>query len=516
MPDLIADAKQLRAAQYVRMSTEHQQYSTTNQIEAIGRYAKGHNMEVVRSFIDAGKSGVRLARRYALQELIQIVEKKQADFDVILVYDVSRWGRFQDIDESAYYEYICKRANIRVRYCEEPFENDDSTFSNLLKALKRTMAGEYSRELSNKVFTGHCRLVERGFHQGSPPGYGFRRQLVDSDGNFKKILQRGEMKSIHTDRVILVPGLPREVKTVREIFSLFTDNHMSEAQIAASLNSRGIVRDIPKPWNRDVISRMLTNPKYIGMNLYNRRSRKLGLTLVRNPPDTWVSRSNAFEPIVSPDQFARAQAIFREREKKASAEGMLTQLRQLLEATGRLSISVIDAAPAMPAAATYARHFGSLSNAYRLIQYVPRRDQSYVQRNSAIRKLHKQHSEAIAQELRNSGALVEGDDSKGFFTINREFTVLFIVTRCRRIRNGEIRWMLNLASKACPDIVTVGRLANDNKSIVDYYFFPDIAHLYPRFRLAPQNTMLLDACRARDLGPLIKAARRAPLLEAMT
>ncbi|MEO6246527.1 MAG: hypothetical protein ABIQ12_13930 [Opitutaceae bacterium] len=27
-------------------------------------------------------------------------------------YDVSRWGRFQDADESGYYEYICKRAGI--------------------------------------------------------------------------------------------------------------------------------------------------------------------------------------------------------------------------------------------------------------------------------------------------------------------------------------------------------------------------------------------------------------------
>ena len=37
----------LRAAQYVRMSTEHQQYSTENQSEVIARYAAQHGMEIV-------------------------------------------------------------------------------------------------------------------------------------------------------------------------------------------------------------------------------------------------------------------------------------------------------------------------------------------------------------------------------------------------------------------------------------------------------------------------------------
>lgn len=67
---------------------------------------------------------------------------------MILVYDVSRWGRFQDADESAHYEYICKRAGIQVAYCAEQFENDGSPVSTIVKSLKRAMASEYSRERS--------------------------------------------------------------------------------------------------------------------------------------------------------------------------------------------------------------------------------------------------------------------------------------------------------------------------------------------------------------------------------
>ena len=111
------------------------------------------------------------------KRLIDDVQSGSADFTTILVYDVSRWGRFQDADESAYYEYICKRAGISVHYCAEQFENDGSPVSTIIKSVKRAMAGEYSRELSAKVFAGQCRLIELGFRQGGPPGYGLRRML---------------------------------------------------------------------------------------------------------------------------------------------------------------------------------------------------------------------------------------------------------------------------------------------------------------------------------------------------
>src|SRR5690348_1577258 len=95
-----------RAAQYVRMSTEHQRYSTENQAVAIRQYAERRGLEVVRTYADEGRSGLRLDGRDGLKRLIDDVQGSKADFSTILVYDVSRWGRFQDADESAYYEYI--------------------------------------------------------------------------------------------------------------------------------------------------------------------------------------------------------------------------------------------------------------------------------------------------------------------------------------------------------------------------------------------------------------------------
>ncbi len=101
--DAQPDTKPFRAAQYVRMSTEHQQYSTLNQADKIREYADKRGIEIVRTYADDGKSGLSIGGRASLQRLIADVESGNTDFKLILVYDVSRWGRFQDADESAYY-----------------------------------------------------------------------------------------------------------------------------------------------------------------------------------------------------------------------------------------------------------------------------------------------------------------------------------------------------------------------------------------------------------------------------
>jgi DNA invertase Pin-like site-specific DNA recombinase len=203
----MADAKLLiPAAQYIRMSTEHQQYSPQNQSEAIRKYAEGRGFGVVRTYSDPAKSGLLLKNRRGLRDLLQDVAGDNTGYKAILVYDVSRWGRFQDTDEAAHYEFLCKSAGVPIHYCAETFANDGSLPSSIMKALKRAMAGEYSRELGVKVIAGQKRLAGLGFKQGGIPGYGFRRLSVSGNGTPKQLLADGELKSIATDRVVLVPG----------------------------------------------------------------------------------------------------------------------------------------------------------------------------------------------------------------------------------------------------------------------------------------------------------------------
>lgn len=112
------------AAEYVRMSTDDQPNSIAYQTEAIRRYAAKLGFEVVATYSDPGRSGVEIKHRPGLRQLLQDVVGGHARYRVILVYDVSRWGRFQDVDESAHYEFVCRSAGVPVHYCAEQFEND--------------------------------------------------------------------------------------------------------------------------------------------------------------------------------------------------------------------------------------------------------------------------------------------------------------------------------------------------------------------------------------------------------
>jgi DNA invertase Pin-like site-specific DNA recombinase len=276
------------------MSTEHQQYSTENQALAILQYAQSHNMEIVRTYSDHGKSGLNLAGRAGLRQLLEDVQRGDIDFTAVVVYDVSRWGRFQNPDQGASYEYSLTAANIPVHYCAEQFQNDGSLSSALLKTVKRGMAGEYSRELSVKVWAGQRRLIELGFRQGGPAGYGLCRHLIDQNRVFKQVLLPGDRKSLQTDRVILVPGPENEIQTVRDIYRWFIDDRKSERDIADILNANGVIWEPNRFWTRGIVHQILTNHKYIGSNVFNRRSYKLKLKRMKNPPESWVYMEGAF------------------------------------------------------------------------------------------------------------------------------------------------------------------------------------------------------------------------------
>ncbi len=126
----------IRAAEYIRMSTDKQVYSIDNQRSFLADYSKSNGIEIVKTYIDGGKSGLNIKGRDALQMLLADVLSGDAEFDIVLVYDVSRWGRFQDTDESAHYEFICKRAGKKIIYAAEQFSNDGSPMSTIVKKYK--------------------------------------------------------------------------------------------------------------------------------------------------------------------------------------------------------------------------------------------------------------------------------------------------------------------------------------------------------------------------------------------
>jgi len=361
------------AAQYLRMSTEHQQYSFTNQNQRIQEYAQAQNFIIVRTYSDSAKSGLWLKNRPGLRELLRDVAQGNTVYKAILVYDVSRWGRFQDTDEAAHYEFLCKSAGIPVHYCAEIFANDGSLPSAIMKALKRVMAGEYSRELGVKVFAGQKRLVEMGFKMGGPAGLGFQRLLVSETRNPKQLLARGERKSIATDRVTRVLGPADEVELVREIYRMFTGKRMGLKAIANELNRQRVPSPKNGSWTHSVVRGILSHPRYVGCNVFNQTTRRLGGPWKSQPRSEWIITPGAHQGIVDPKTFAKAQEIFASHTIRKTDDQLLRELRALLEAKGRLTSEIVDHASGMASTRTYWFRFGGLLKAYELIGYTPKR-----------------------------------------------------------------------------------------------------------------------------------------------
>ncbi|WP_227871332.1 recombinase family protein [Novimethylophilus kurashikiensis] len=503
-----------RAAEYVRMSTEHQQYSTSNQRDKIREYAARRGIEIVRTYADEGKSGLNIGGRQSLQQLIRDVELGIADFQIILVYDVSRWGRFQDADESAYYEYICRRAGIQVAYCAEQFENDGSPVSTIVKGVKRAMAGEYSRELSAKVFAGQCRLIELGYRQGGPAGYGLRRVLIDQSGSIKGELARGEHKSLQTDRVILMPGPADEVATVNQMYRWFIDDGISSSDIAVRLNTMGILSDIGRPWTRATVTEVLTNEKYIGNNIYNRTSFKLKKLRVENTPDMWIKKERAFEPIVPPEVFYTAQGIFRARAQRYSDGELIERLRTLYQHRGYLSGLIINECESVPSAAVYSHRFGSLIRAYELVGFTPDRDYHFLETNRFLRKLHPDITAQTEAAIVQIGGRVVRDQITDLLHLNDEFSISLVLSRCQSLDSGCHRWKIRFDTGLAPDITVAVRLNYENTQVMDYYLLPRLDFWQPGIHLSDKNRIELESYRFDSLQYLYGMAERAHLRRA--
>ena len=478
----------LSAAAYVRMSTDLQKYSTENQLDTIRRYAEQRGYTIVRIFEDSGRSGLRMDGREGLQSLMQEVQSGTANFQAILVYDVSRWGRFQDADEGAYHEHVCSRAGIRVHYCGEQFDNDGSIGSILLKNVKRVMAGEYSRELSVKVFAGQCRLIEHGFRQGGPAGFGLRRLLIDEARNPKGELGRGDRKSLQTDRVVLTPGPLEEIEHVHSIYSMFVEEGKSEREIALELNRRGILSDLGRPWTRASIHQILTNEKYIGNNIFNRVSYKLKQRRVVNRPDTWVRADGVFPSIVDRALFERARAIIDQRGNHYSDEELLSLLQAVLDEEGSLSGLIIDERDGMPSSSLYRHRFGSLLRAYSLIGYAPDRDYRYIEINRHIRESFPGTIGRDRSGSRKRGRICRLRSRKlTCFRSIEEFTASIVLARSFETQAGALRWQIRFDTGLAPDVTIAVRLDRSNERPLDYYILPSIDMNTSRIRMAEDN-----------------------------
>jgi DNA invertase Pin-like site-specific DNA recombinase len=484
------------------MSTDMQHYSIENQSYAILIYAARRGLTIVRSYEDAGRSGVRLDRRAGLQALLADVCSGRANFKTVLVYDVSRWGRFQDSDESAHYEYLCRQAGVSVEYCAEQFENDGSLTAALLKNIKRAMAGEYSRELSVKVQIGKSRLAMRGFHLGAPPGYGLRRMLVDEHRIPKGELRRGQWKSIQSDHVILVPGPPNELKTIKRIYRMFLDQQLSVHKIADQLTSAGIPAASGGAWTYSTVRSILSHEKYIGTAVYSQTSKLISRKWQRNPKDIWVRHEGAFQAVVPKDRFERACQRLAQLARPMTNNEMLDFLTALWCKSDHLSGRIVDTSKSAPSTHSYVARFGSMAKAFQMIGFKNRENYGY---NAHLRK----HliAEMRAEIIRRGGSLEVSPWNKHVI-VNAELRIGIFISRLKN--KGPQIWQFGYRSTTKPDILLGARVMKRGGPIEDFFILP--------FMLLPHGVWIttsqssgprLDRFRSESLEPLYRLCARS-------
>ena len=129
----------------------------------------------------------------------------------------------------------------------------------------------------------------------------------------------------------------RPFATVNQIYRWLVEDVLPLAEIVKPLNDQPIYTDLDRPWTYSTVRQVLTNEKYIGNNVYNRRSFKLKKKHVDNPPEMWILKEGAFDGIVPVATFMAAQEILAERSKKLTDAELLDHLKALYAECGRLS-----------------------------------------------------------------------------------------------------------------------------------------------------------------------------------
>lgn len=309
------------------MTSFRQPDSLEAQEELLVRYAEEHQLTVVRVYRDSA-SGRDFDGRADFLRMIADV-RAGADFSLILVRDVSRWSRSENLDEAGYYEFLCRSEGVGVLYVAEGLGGDLSPYTALLKSVKRAMAAEFTRERRRQIVAAQIRAVQRGFWPHGSVPYGMRRVLVDECGRHLRDLAPGERKTIAGLRVKMAPGCPDHVAVVRSIFRWYVDEGKSAQDIAERLNHDEVPSPSGGKWWNPVVAHILRNETYTGTLVHfvrGRDSRKDFLNLRDHENDRVIRCPNAHPAIVSPDLWQRAQTALRDRGWRRSDADLLSDL----------------------------------------------------------------------------------------------------------------------------------------------------------------------------------------------
>jgi site-specific DNA recombinase len=300
----------MRAALYVRVSTDRQQHAQTieqqvTQLRAYVAARDGWTLAEEHVFRDDGHSGAKLSRP-GLDALRD--HAARAAFDVVVVCAPDRLAR-NFVHQMVVLEEL-ERRGVRVVFCDRPFSDDPH--EQLVTQIRGAVA-EYERTLiADRMRRGRLARLRSGqLLPWTRAPYGYR---------------------LHPERPrdpALVQLDPVAAVVVQELFAAYAAGGVTLHGLAAQLTARGVPTPTGKPvWRATTIRQLLTNPAYKGEAASGRlrttpaRHRKSplepvgrGVSTKAHPSEEWITVP--VPALVSPEQFDLVKARLAANQRSA-------------------------------------------------------------------------------------------------------------------------------------------------------------------------------------------------------
>lgn len=304
-----------RIAKYLRLSSEDRDVggNLKSESESIGGQRKLIEQYIARTpafcdaevfeFCDDGYSGTSFDRP-AMQRLLTAARK--GEINCIVVKDLSRFGR-NYIEVGNFLEKVLPFLGVRFVSVNDAYDSKDPRcIGGLDTAFKNLLNDLYSRDCSVKVKNGKRTTALQGKYQNPWAPFGY----------VKSAQERGKLE----------PDL-EAAEIVRRIFVLFLDGR-GTVEVARILNRDNVPTKSAyraaqgdkmrwqyagerNYWDAAAVRGILTDRRYIGSVVYGKRQAK-GIAAHRNikaPPEKLVEVEDCHEPLVSREDFQRAQAL---------------------------------------------------------------------------------------------------------------------------------------------------------------------------------------------------------------
>jgi len=244
-----------RAVAYVRVSTHMQVdgYSLDAQKASIERYARAHDIEIVKVYKDEGRSGKSIAGREDFINMLNDIESGAVTVDYIIVYKLSRFGR-NSADVLKSLQRI-QLHNVNL-ICADEGLNSEHAYSKLMLTVLSAVAELERENIVEQTMSGRKQKAAEGRWNGGFPPYGYS-------------LNEDDILEINED----------EAKAVRVIYDKYVNDGMGFNGIAKYLNRQGYAK-IPRKngtltsWSAKLVRDVIDNPVYKGYIAYGRRKKE--------------------------------------------------------------------------------------------------------------------------------------------------------------------------------------------------------------------------------------------------